>query len=45
MGERWFSMAYLNIFGDDQAAVFSSEDIRAALNASDVKPLFAEVSQ
>jgi hypothetical protein len=40
LGERWFAMEYLNVFGDDIAAVFSSEDIQAALS-NDVKPLFA----
>lgn len=39
MGDRWFSMAYLNTFGDDVAAVFSMEDIRAA-RSPDIKPLF-----
>jgi hypothetical protein len=33
-------MEYLNIFGDDIAAVFSSEDIQAALT-DEVQPLFA----
>lgn len=40
MGERWFGMAYLNLFGDDVAAVFSTDDIRAA-GTPDVVPLFA----
>lgn len=40
LGERWFAMEYLNQFGDDIAAVFSSEDIQAALS-DDVQPLFA----
>ncbi|MCE9560419.1 MAG: terminase family protein [Planctomycetes bacterium] len=40
MGERWFAMAYLNLFGDDVAAVFSVDDIRAARSA-DVLPLFS----
>lgn len=39
MGERWFGMAYLNQFGDDVAAVFSTDDIRAAASP-DVRPLF-----
>ncbi|MFO0805099.1 MAG: terminase family protein [Gemmataceae bacterium] len=39
LGRRWFEMEYLNVFGDDIAAVFSGEDIRAALSA-EVKPLF-----
>jgi hypothetical protein len=39
MGDRWFSMAYLNVFGDDVAAVFSTDDIKAAL-AGGVTPLF-----
>jgi hypothetical protein len=37
LGERWFDMEYMNVFGDDIAAVFSSDDIRAAMSA-DVKP-------
>lgn len=40
MGERWFGMAYLNLFGDDVAAVFSTDDIAAAWS-SEVEPLFA----
>jgi len=40
LGERWFAMEYENAFGDDVAAVFSTEDIRAAMSA-DVEPLFA----
>lgn len=40
MGARWFDMAYMNIFGDDVAAVFSTDDIRAAAS-DDVTPLFA----
>ncbi|WP_439621811.1 terminase large subunit domain-containing protein [Gemmata sp.] len=39
MGDRWFAMSYLNEFGDDVAAVFSTEDIAASLN-NDIKPLF-----
>ena len=39
MGERWFGMAYLNEFGDDIAAVFSTDDIRRAMS-DDVLPLF-----
>ena len=39
MGRRWFEMAYLNVFGDDVAAVFSTEDIHRAVS-HDVKPLF-----
>lgn len=39
MGDRWFAMAYLNQFGDDAAAVFGAEDIRAAASAA-VFPLF-----
>ena len=42
MGERWFSMAYLNLFGDDVAAVFSTEDITAALADAGVQPLFGD---
>jgi hypothetical protein len=40
LGDRWFSMAYLNVFGDDAAAVFSTNDIQAARSA-EVLPLFA----
>ncbi len=43
MGERWFGMAYLNLFGDDCAAVFSTDDIRAA-RSTEVTPLFAPAS-
>jgi hypothetical protein len=41
MGDWWFNAAYLNVFGDDVAAVFRVEDIRRALDP-DVLPLFAE---
>jgi len=40
MGPRWFDMAYMNTFGDDVAAVFATEDIRA-MESSEVTPLFA----
>jgi hypothetical protein len=40
LGERWFQMEYENVFGDDVAAVFSAEDIRAAMS-DEVAPLFA----
>jgi hypothetical protein len=40
MGDRWFAMAYLNVFGDDIAAVFSTDDIRRSVS-TDVLPLFA----
>jgi len=40
MGDRWFNMAYLNEFGDDVAAVFATDDIKAMLSP-DVQPLFA----
>jgi hypothetical protein len=39
MGERWFAMDYLNAFGDDVAAVFSSDDIKAAMSST-LQPLF-----
>jgi hypothetical protein len=39
MGDRWFEMAYENVFGDDVAAVFSIDDIRRAVSP-DVAPLF-----
>ena len=32
-------MEYMNIFGDDIAAVFAGDDIRAAMSAT-VQPLF-----
>jgi hypothetical protein len=40
LGPRWFGMEYLCEFGDDIAAVFSTDDIRAALGDQSVKPLF-----
>lgn len=40
LGQRWFAMEYMNIFGDDIAAVFSTDDLKRA-KTSDVKPLFA----
>lgn len=40
MGDRWFAMTYMNVFGDDVAAVFSVDDIKAAVS-SEVRPLFA----
>jgi hypothetical protein len=39
LGERWFAMEYLNVFGDDVAAVFAGDDIRAAVSG-EVRPLF-----
>ena len=39
MGEWWFNAAYLNVFGDDVAAVFREEDIQAALDPT-VRCLF-----
>ncbi|HXD86818.1 MAG TPA: terminase family protein [Urbifossiella sp.] len=42
LGQRWFDMEYLNIFGDDIAAVFSVADIEAALDDERVQPLFAK---
>jgi hypothetical protein len=41
LGERWFRQEYLCSFEDTIDALFSSEDIAAALNC-DVKPLFLE---
>ncbi len=41
LGERWFRQEYLCSFEDTIDAVFSAEDIQAALS-SDVKPLFQE---
>jgi hypothetical protein len=41
LGERWYRQEYLCSFEDTIDAVFSAEDIRAALS-DDVKPLFAE---
>src|SRR5262249_14613071 len=43
MGERWFAMAYLNQFGDDLGAVFSSEQIRRAVTPH-VGALFPELA-
>lgn len=40
LGARWYAMEYENVFGDDVAAVFSVDDIRAAAT-DDVAPLFA----
>jgi phage terminase large subunit len=40
LGSRWFSMEYLNIFGDDVSALFTTEEIAAALSDHSVKPLF-----
>lgn len=40
LGARWYEMEYENVFGDDIAAVFSSEDIARAVS-DDVTPLFA----
>jgi len=42
MGDWWFNAAYLNVFGDDMAAVFRSDDIKAAVT-SHVQPLFGPV--
>ena len=39
LGPRWYAMEYECEFGDDIAAVFSSDDIRQAVSA-DVRPLF-----
>jgi hypothetical protein len=39
MGRRFFESAYLNVFGDDIDAVFSAEDIAAAMTDK-LKPLF-----
>jgi hypothetical protein len=39
LGERWYRQEYLNSYEDTIDAVFSSEDIQAALS-DDVKPLF-----
>jgi hypothetical protein len=41
LGERWFRQEYMCSFEDTIDAVFSAEDIAAALS-SDVKPLFQE---
>lgn len=41
LGERWYNMEYLNEFGDDLAAVFSTDDIRAAVS-DEVQPLFSD---
>lgn len=44
MGDWWFNAAYLNIFGDDVAAVFRSEDIKAMLVDDPEPPLFVQPS-
>jgi hypothetical protein len=41
LGERWYRQEYMCSFEDTIDAVFSAEDIRAALS-DDVKPLFPE---
>ena len=41
LGERWFRQEYMCSFEDVVDAVFSYDDIQAALS-DDVKPLFAE---
>ena len=41
MGEWWFNAMYFNVFGDDVAAVFREEDIRAMLDPT-VRMLFQE---
>ena len=41
LGERWFRQEYLCSFEDTIDAVFSAEDIRAAMS-DEVKPLFQE---
>ncbi len=32
LGERWYGMEYENVFADDISAVFSTDDIGAALS-------------
>lgn len=39
LGERWYAMEYECEFGDDAAAVFAADDVRAAVSP-DVAPLF-----
>jgi hypothetical protein len=39
LGPRWFAMEYECVFGDDVAAVFSTEDVRAAMDGT-LQPLF-----
>jgi hypothetical protein len=39
LGPRWFDMEYMNVFGEDIAAVFSADDIAAAMS-SQLLPLF-----
>lgn len=39
LGKRWYEMEYMNVFGDDCAAVFSVDDISRAITR-DVLPLF-----
>jgi len=39
LGAKWYAMEFENVFGDDIAAVFATEDIRRAVSA-EVAPLF-----
>lgn len=41
LGDRWYEMEYENVFGDAVQAVFSTDDIRRAVNA-DVCGLFEQ---
>jgi hypothetical protein len=38
-GKRWFEMEYMNVYSADCAAVFSTDDIKAAFR-NDILPLF-----
>ncbi|MFO0796346.1 MAG: terminase family protein [Gemmataceae bacterium] len=44
LGPRWFGMEHLCEFGDDAAAVFRADDIRAALADDTLAPLFGRRS-
>src|SRR5262245_52347839 len=43
LGPRWYEMEYFCVFGDDMAAVFSTDDIRAARSPT-LLPLFPNES-
>jgi hypothetical protein len=42
LGERWFRQEYMCSFEDTMDAVFSTEDIEAAMS-NDLKPLFPDL--
>ena len=41
MGDRWFSMAYMNTFYEDLAAVFHVDDVKAS-SQNDLQPYFIQ---